>query len=325
MRYVACFFFIILVSCSSSHEKIIEKKIATIPLEDKKKLEALFQQMMTGDYFPCTLFGNKPITFQEFQSDPWKISSQYMLNPYSFFYLEVGWETWEKYKPIFPSKRFIFTIVPCKVGYQFIILINRPAFEEIFQKNQDIFQNALGPKITSDKILKEFEAGQKTFEEILNNHEGLVGLVLGYGRENSMKTYRSDALQLQLLKKSFHPLTSASLYKELPKKTQNFLKVKEKKILTKGTKWHQILQYNDVQIDKKDICNELTKLSNNLEFFRLEGDYFPYYLESPNFSCIKDSKESNQLKKEYGDAMKKARKAFKQTSFLQGFLEQYSQ
>lgn len=325
MRYIACFLFITLFSCSFSHSKKIENKIAAIPLEDQKKLEILFHHMMTGDYFSCTLFGNKPMTFQEFQSDPWKIPSRHMLNPHYFFYIESGWKTWEKYREFFPSKRFIFTTIPCKAGYHFIILINKQAFEETFQKNQDIFRQALGPNITAEKILKEFEMGKKTFEDVLNEHEGLVGLVLGYGKENSMKVYRSEALKLQLLKASLHPLTLISQQNELPQKIRNVLKVRANNLYRKGIHWHQILQYDDIKVEKKEICSELTKLSNNSEFFRFEGDYMPFYLESPNFSCIKNSMETQQLKKEYGEAMKKACKACKQTSFLKGFLEQYSQ
>lgn len=325
MKSFVYFLFTLLIVVSLSSGEMIDNKVSLIPLEDQKKLDILFHHMMTGDYFSCTLFGNKPMTFQEFQADPWKILSRHMLNPYYFFYLENGWKAWEKYKHSFPSKNFIFTTIPSKAGYRFIILINKPAFAQVFGDNQDIFQKALGQTITAEQILQSFEDGQKTFEEVLKDHEGLVGLVLGYGRDNSMRVYRSEALKLRLLMQNLHPLALHSKREELPNKIQNVLRVRTIKLLQKGTKWNQILQYNDIKVDKKDICKELINLSNQSEFFRKEGIYFPSYLEAPNFSCIKDSMETKQLKQAYGEAMKKAARACKQSSFLKAFLEQYSQ
>ncbi len=141
--------------CHSLHKKTsFEEPLSKIPIEDQQKLETLFHQMMTGDYFACTLFGNKPLTFQEFFEDPWKLPAAGMFYPHGFFYLEQGWNTWIKYQNQFPSSRFIFKKIPSKVGYEFIILINKLAFSKLFDENKDILKKFLALKLHNKKFYK---------------------------------------------------------------------------------------------------------------------------------------------------------------------------
>jgi len=92
MNYLLGFLLFICVGCSSFQNRSttthLQQQLSKIPFDDQKKLEVLFQQMMTKDYFAGTLFGRKPLTFQEFHDDPWKLSSYAMVNPYHYFYLD---------------------------------------------------------------------------------------------------------------------------------------------------------------------------------------------------------------------------------------------
>ncbi len=202
MKYFILLFLFIVSGCYSPSQKkrSIVDRISSIPVEDQQKMEILFQKMMTGDYFAGTLFGNKPMTFQEFHEDPWKLSSYAMVYPYNHFFLDEGWQSWIKYRSLFPSKHYIFTKIPSKGGYEFLILINRTAFITNFETNQDLFVQVLGSDITVEQIFQDFESQQMTFEKVLNDHEGLVGLVLGYGREGSVKVFQQCALELQILR-----------------------------------------------------------------------------------------------------------------------------
>jgi len=295
--------------------------LKSIPHGDQKKLETLFHHMMTGDYFACTLFGDKPMTFQEFHDDPWKMSSQCMVCPYHHYYLDEGWQTWNKYRSLFPSEKFIFTKIPSKSGYKFIILINKEAFEKVFEENRDIFEQALAPSITCQQILQDFEAGRKTFSEILNDHEGLVGIVLGYGREGSLFVFRDTILSSQILKKSLHPLAPPCAHEKLVSKgMQNHIKMREKRLSRHGIKWHQLASQSE---DVEDPYEELNQREQIAEIF------YPAWQENfvdvlpPNFFSIKNSEEKEQLSKNYAVAMQLSRQIFKEKSFLVGFLEQY--
>lgn len=323
MKYLLSFFLLIFVGCSQNPSKMdhLEERISKIPSADQQKLETLFQRMMTGDYFACTLFGNKPMTFQEFHDDPWKLSSYAMVNPYNHFYLDEGWKTWVKYRDFFPSERFIFTKLPSILdGYDLLLLINKAAFKNMFNANRDLFEEALGSNITAEKIFQNFEGKQKTFDQVLNSHEGLVGLVLGYGRKGSMQAYHDWALMRQILRNSLYPLSPSMEENKLPRSLQISLKFQEKKLIQRGTKWHQL--HFDVE-PAKDPYAELNKNNQTHEFLLPPWQEIITHILPPNFSCIKGSIEAVELKEEYSHAMQIARETFKTKSFLRGFLEQY--
>jgi len=316
------FLLILVVGCHVSKKKApFEKQLSEIPLEDQKKLETLFHHMMTGDYFACTLFGDKPMTFQEFFEDPWKLPSAGMANPYCFFYLEEGWKTWIKYQNQFHSSRFIFTKIPSKVGYEFIILINKVAFEKMFDRNRDVFEQALGPQITVEQIFQDFEEGKKPFSKVLNEHEGLVGLVLGYGREGSMQVYHNGRLKQQILRHTLYPLSPPMEDNKLPRKILISVRLQEKSLVQRGIKWDQ-LSNHDLEFSH-DPYTDLCQSSQQCEFLLPSWHERIFHILPPNFTIVKGSEEAKQLKKEYDAAMQVAREAFKTKSFLMGFLEQY--
>lgn len=323
MKYIFFLFLFLLIGCQSQQKVTsFDKQISKIPKEDQEKLEILFHFMMTGDYFACTLFGNKPMTFQEFHDDPWKMSSFCMVCPYYHYYIDEGWKTWVKYKSFFPSQKFIFSKIPSKVGFEFIILINKEAFRKLFEANKDIFEQGLGPEVTVDQVLYDFEKGEKNFSKLLNEHEGLVGLVLGYGREGSSSVFMDTALTFQIMRKSLHPLTPPCEHQKLMSKaTQNTLKLKEKSFFRKGVKWHQLNYFQTADVE--DPYEELNKNKEKEEIFCPSWEERFVNILPPNFFGIKGSEELANLRKEYGKAMQKARDTFKTKSFLVGFLEEY--
>jgi hypothetical protein len=235
--------------------------------------------------------------------------------------MDEGWQTWTKYQSLFPSKKFIFTKIPSKVGYEFIILINKEAFEIIFDENKDIFEQAFGPWVTAEQVLHDFEMGNKNFSQVLNEHEGLIGLVLGYGREGSLAAFYDAALKFQILRKSLHPLTPPFEHAKLSKASQNTMKLREKALCHKGVQWHQ-LNYFQVT-DVKDPYEELNKNKAKEEIFGPAWQERIVEILPPNFFSIKGSEELTFLREDYGEAMQKARETFKNKSFLRGFLEQY--
>ncbi len=315
-----------LFGCSSSldqnEEKQVERQTAKIPLEDQKKLEILFQHMMTNDYFACTLVGNKPLTFQEFYSDPWKISSQAMGNLANHVYLDEGWEVWVKYRELFPTENFIFNKIPSSTnGYDFLILINKAAFRKMYHANQDLFQEVLGPDATAERLLTDFEEGKKSFSKLIEKHEGLTGLVLGYGREGSLQVHRDWVLKTEILKENLHPLSPPMQEDKLSGSFLIAIKFHEKRLAYQGVKWHQVHTYQDDP--SPDPCVELMK-NNQMHIFLL-----PTWQENvvhilpPNFSVVKGSQEASILKEEYAHAMEIARKEFHERSFLLGFLKNF--
>ncbi|HSX03635.1 MAG TPA: hypothetical protein VLG76_02795 [Rhabdochlamydiaceae bacterium] len=115
-----------------------------------------------------------------------------MQNFFSFFrpmnlHLQKGVEVWKKYQHLFPSKKFVFKIYHEKPHKEWpvIVLINKQAFIEKVAAHLNDFKTTLGPHISPQGILKKAIESDSFFYDILKMHDGLLGTLLGYGRNNA--------------------------------------------------------------------------------------------------------------------------------------------
>jgi hypothetical protein len=99
------------------------------------------------------------------------------------------WQTWEKYKNLFPLKHYILAKEQHHIGnYQIcnIILINKKEFIKCVNKHKKLFQYKLNKQISPEQMLVDIEQGKVTFAETIQNDEALLGLLLGYGKHNAV-------------------------------------------------------------------------------------------------------------------------------------------
>ena len=119
--------------------------------------------------------------------------------------LKIGWQTWRKYQGLFPIKNYIFRISrnPVCPEVTLIFLINKSACLKILSDNIKIFHSVLGKDITPEEIVLRLRTEDTIIDKVLNNHDGLFGMLLGYGVHNSMM-YQ---LRIQLSKQNKNSLT----------------------------------------------------------------------------------------------------------------------
>lgn len=183
------------VLSSTSLEKIVEK----IPPEDRKTLEELFFSFVYGDNFGYTLFGDKAVA----------LSACFKITPWENF-LELGewdglfwkkWETWEKYKTLFPIREYILTREKSSFGAEFFFLINKKTFIGLLKNNLETFEAILKINIHPEQFISKIENGETSFLESINNSEMLLGMCLGYGKWNALlfsqrdKIFKNDCLK----------------------------------------------------------------------------------------------------------------------------------
>ncbi len=172
----------------------LSQKIGHIPERDRKSLEWFFYYL-NGD-FSYVLFGNKPMAtccFLDTKStsgvQPFRYSWIYFLDPLHIDNLRLrkGWETWEKYKDLFPSNTFVMTIrkYPYTPQYDWveIVMIHKEHFLQKIRDHIEDFRTILGDQITAEEILQRCQ--QENIHEVLHHHAGLLGTLLGYGRNNA--------------------------------------------------------------------------------------------------------------------------------------------
>lgn len=198
------FTFILLASfcLNESEQKInllnVSSLMETIPFEDQKEIKILFRDLFYNQSLAYSLFSDKPMSFSD--RSLFKQSSislirllsiegycQSVLEPYCepSNLLNKRWEIWNKYESRFNLKKYLFANK--KIGKQVrIFLINKEAFLKVINENLDLFKQVIGNDLSAEKLLEEIAEENTNVWDLLHNHEGLLGILLGFGRYNAM-------------------------------------------------------------------------------------------------------------------------------------------
>lgn len=188
---VGCFFN---VACSrecdeNSHSLILN---TLIPNEDILLLDTFFQALIKTEGLGYALYGSKPVCLAPyFDSIPFGN----LLFGGDRAAIKRGWKIWQKYEKYFPHPRYLIFEEHENVDgtdIQSIYFINKKNVIESLKKNASIFKNEL-EDFNLDKFLLKIEEG-KSLLKIINNHEGLLGILLGYGAESSMSYCQRDLM-----------------------------------------------------------------------------------------------------------------------------------
>lgn len=161
----------------------------TLPAKDKKRLFDLMQELFAHDNFAYTLLGSKPLSWATYrQSWPFVDWGTFRdsLNKYHRV-LRSGWKTWEKYRHLFPAENFWADHSKSDPEWISILLVNEEQFNTVVINNKKDFQDVLRREMVDGfQMLKEAK-NRSLMNDILEGHQALLGIVLGYGRDNSWK------------------------------------------------------------------------------------------------------------------------------------------
>ena len=188
-------------SISCYEGKSLSKILQLMPARDKERIEHFFLECLNWEAFGYVLFGDKPMAlggcaknFLSFESLPLflhEISPRQMK-------CKKGFRAWRKYEKLFPMTRFriLYEETPSSI---LMLLVNRKNFVKIVQQHADDFTTILHREVTGEKLLEE--GGHRPFiYEVLAHHDGLLGTLLGYGRENSHLYYQADQIASEIEK-----------------------------------------------------------------------------------------------------------------------------
>jgi hypothetical protein len=167
-----------------------------LPLKDKKRLDYLFRNLVLQDDFAYTLLGNKPLSFggyiKPFESSCFFTFYQSLLPSNVKMYL--GWKTWLKYQHFFISSHYSLWAEesPWIKGGMIILLANKEALSLMISNHEQDFLHVLERgSVCSEELLTESNEAP-LFQKILKAHDGLIGTLLGYGRNNAWLFYEKD-------------------------------------------------------------------------------------------------------------------------------------
>jgi len=168
-------------------DKQSEEHTLLLSVRDKKRLFHFMRMLFAEDNFAYTLLGSKPVSWACYRNPlPFGNVSVFRdsLKKYQRT-LRLGWKTWSKYRHLFPSTTFWAESPKCHPGGVSILIVNEERFNQVVNNNKQDFQDVLNREVVDGfQLLKEAQ-DLSLMNEVLKGHQALMGIVLGYGRDNS--------------------------------------------------------------------------------------------------------------------------------------------
>ena len=249
----------------------VDAQLQKIPVQDRAVLELFFSNMVLSEYFGYVLFGGKPIAAAGFDTEfaPEETFSETALRESQ---IQLGWQTWEKYARFFPSEKFVLRLSksPIVDSYKWIVLINKETTLECVKNNLEIFKFILGDETTPESVLQGLITTEDIFKDVLDRQDGLLGMLFGYGKSNSIKfqqRHRSIVRSAPFKDRFFHKPTKLTAFNkqdrnlvfvDLPRFAVDF-KHPESRALYRS--------YSSVQVQLSKIYREKQFLKPTLEKF----------------------------------------------------------
>jgi hypothetical protein len=159
-----------------------------IDKNDLEKLENFFLHIIHRSSIGYCLCGEKPLATESFINLK-KIPSKHahrlpkiIFEHYGYSILWNGWKCWERYAHLFPSQNFVLRFIE---KFDTLVLINKSACKRVIEDNIDLFHKYLKTQETPEEILNKI-CHPKDKEEYIFKHTALLGILYGYGRNNSI-------------------------------------------------------------------------------------------------------------------------------------------
>lgn len=250
--------------------------------EERYYLDAFLRRILLSDDFSYVLFGSKPCAFTSYS----KTTSFNVLCDgltISDIKIRQGLEVFRKYQLFFQSNNFIIIFYDYPNDLD-ILLINKKTFSLIFNRYKNDFEQVLGPQITDENLLTHF-AESDELGDAIKNHQALLGILLGYGRNNAWL---------------FHNRTTA----ERGLDEFNLCSKKQALLEKKITEINQKLKFFSI-----DPPNHKSFLKRSL-------------IELPHFMADSSSIETKELKETYEKDREKMKNIFAKQNLIEATFQQ---
>lgn len=206
--------------------------LSAISNKDREKLSYFFKYSILWDTFGYVLLGEKPMALGDvitkinpfaclWEKGSYKMQAiddcaplfgqrflRYLRGAFSSdrIKLKNAYKTWKKYEKFFPLSQFLITYE--NSYYEgchdvSILLINKKAFIEKVNQHLDDFKMILNRDVNGETLLEELKS-KPFLSEVLMNHDGLIGILFGYGRENAFWYHQRYHLQSDEQKREFY-------------------------------------------------------------------------------------------------------------------------
>jgi len=282
---IALLFLIVIGSVFAlAHKQTLRssKILSQMSPEERYFLATFLRVILFSDDFSYLLFGSKPIAITNFEKS---IPFNFLYDCVSELNFEIsqGLGVFKKQQHLFSSGNILVRFDE-DADNSYLLMINRKNLLNTLEEHIDDFKQVLGPKITTESLFAQI-TGKEYLADVIKNHEALLGILLGYGRNNSWLFHQKKTISLRL--NGSKP----------PSKRDNFLEKEFAEIVQKTT------------------------------FFSEDNHERKYILKNPripllHFMADPNTKETKQLKEQYGKEREEMKNRFSKRSFVEATLEQ---
>lgn len=194
-RYLTIFFLFLstcfLVSCR--HETRRQEGS-----DENQLLTDFFKQILIYDSGIYTLWGSKPITFIDMSEisqeeiNKWlaDMSEEEKKNNilHEDLNLKEGWNKWKQVSCQFPMKKYMLfeSNLFGSSDDPVIVFVNILKTATVIEDNYELFKRKMGFDFHPLEVTLEIKNNTSSFwRAVFNNHSDLMGIILGFGKENS--------------------------------------------------------------------------------------------------------------------------------------------
>ncbi len=283
---------------SENRHRSIALRLKQIPQDEYQCLDVFFRTYI--DDLGYCLFGNKPMAVFGYRDPLVQVKEvDAMFDRFYFTFGPInlnryrGWELWKKNQRFFPMKNYAFIKSKNFIDndYEALVFINKKEFIETVHNHLSDFRKVLGKEITPEGLLEEVLTSKDVFGDVFKHHQGLIGTVLGYGRNNAWLFHRREEMA-----------SSNGAISPLLGRPTNFIK----------------------KLSKSFSQEELEAFNQILQPFDNRGilDFNPLYLGLPGFVADPNSEETKQLKVRYEQQYRQIIHRYQKGDFLEITLQQ---
>ncbi len=159
--------------------------------EDRKILGPFFRALLTHQELGYVLLGEKPaIRLGYVHHLSWKhpllsLTSLHYFNKRNLSQKK-AWEVWKKYSHQLSDQFLVVEETNSRSPLcADVFIIHRGAFCKVINENRELFEKILKREITGEALYEEAKR-QPLFSVLLDKNVALLGIILGYGKVNSM-------------------------------------------------------------------------------------------------------------------------------------------
>jgi hypothetical protein len=187
-------------------EQNLRQKLQTIPFEERCYLEVFFRTLISEEGGCYVLFGDKPAAMMVYEDrKTLQLSASLRGSLTSFSKEKLGFKAWQKYQHLFPFESYVIVNTRAfnTATSEAVFLIHKERLLMALSQNFTEFEKEFPEFKTPKCLLNAMIEDSSVLHQVCFEHVLLLGIILGFGKDNAMLFERERELENFLFPQQF--------------------------------------------------------------------------------------------------------------------------